>query len=112
GSSVVAPLTLRPVTYTVAPASPRTAAMARPAPRLAPVTTATVELRSGGFQVRVDTVPNDRPGAPLGIDARGWKSRHQGSAGHLHQGCRRGPHADRQLDAGTRGEGGGQVAHR
>src|SRR5215510_12368662 len=39
-SVVASPLTLRPVTYTVAPASPSASAMPRPAPRLAPVTTA------------------------------------------------------------------------
>src|SRR5262245_27517717 len=35
------PRTLRPVQYTVAPASPRARAIPRPAPRVAPATTAT-----------------------------------------------------------------------
>src|SRR5688572_7028619 len=35
------PETLRPVQYTVAPASPSAVAMPRPAPRVAPATTAT-----------------------------------------------------------------------
>src|SRR4051812_29178047 len=37
--------TLRPVTYTVAPRSPSVSAIPRPAPRLAPVTTATLSFR-------------------------------------------------------------------
>src|SRR3954463_2536997 len=39
----------RPVTWTVAPHSPSTSAMPRPTPRVAPVTTATRPLRSGGL---------------------------------------------------------------
>src|SRR6266851_76740 len=39
------PRTLRPVQYTVAPASPRARAMPRPAPRVAPATTATCPAR-------------------------------------------------------------------
>src|SRR3954469_7479145 len=43
------PTTLRPVQYTVAPASPSARAMPRPAPRVAPATSATLPLR--GFEV-------------------------------------------------------------
>src|SRR5947208_2444746 len=43
-SVVGAPSTLRPLTYTVAPAAPSSRAMPRPAPRLAPVTSATTLL--------------------------------------------------------------------
>src|SRR3954469_20896683 len=39
------PLTLRPVQYTVAPASPSARAMPRPAPRVAPATSATRPAR-------------------------------------------------------------------
>ena len=46
--SVVGPLpALRPVTYTVAPAAPSSRAMPRPAPRLAPVTSATTLFSCG-----------------------------------------------------------------
>src|SRR5688572_828289 len=39
------PRTLRPVQYTIAPASPSARAMPRPAPRVAPATTATRPVR-------------------------------------------------------------------
>src|SRR3954447_15133367 len=39
------PVTLRPVQYTVAPASPSARAMPRPAPRVAPATSATRPAR-------------------------------------------------------------------
>src|SRR4030095_3746811 len=38
------PVTLRPVQYTVAPASPSARAIPRPAPRVAPATTATLPV--------------------------------------------------------------------
>jgi hypothetical protein len=45
------PRAVRPVTYTVAPAPPSASAMPRPAPRLAPVTTATLPF--SGFMIRL-----------------------------------------------------------
>ena len=57
------PRTLRPVQYTVAPASPSMLAMPRPAPRVAPATTATFPVR--GFMSDAPssgTYGNRRPG--------------------------------------------------
>src|SRR6266550_3797981 len=45
------PRTLRPVQYTVAPASPKARAIPRPAPRVAPATTATW-LVNGRAEIR------------------------------------------------------------
>src|SRR3954453_22175773 len=50
-SAAASSTVVRPVTYTVAPHSPSTTATPRPTPRVDPVTTATVPLRSGGRQL-------------------------------------------------------------
>src|SRR5215510_10971439 len=59
------PFTLRPVQYTIAPASPSARAMPRPAPRVAPATTAT-RPASGFFAM----LPGWRRRGEASIDER------------------------------------------
>ena len=67
------PRTLRPVQYTVAPPSPSILAMPRPAPRVAPATTATFPVRAScrtlHQAVRTKTGDRDSPGRrPVTVD--------------------------------------------
>src|SRR3954466_10305429 len=72
------PVTLRPVQYTTAPASPSARAMPRPAPRVAPATTATRPFR--GFFVGNLVIWS--PGS-LGIWSLGdWGHQVIGAFGH------------------------------
>src|SRR5215472_14235610 len=63
--TVGAPRTERPVTYTVAPSSPSTRAMPSPAPRVAPVTTATCPV-SRCMRCSCVRAPGWNPGARRG----------------------------------------------
>src|SRR5438132_4326037 len=71
----------RPVTYTVAPDSPRTRAMPRPTPRLDPVTTATLPARAGADQPALPP----RALVSLGGAAGRVVERNQVAAGALRQ---------------------------
>src|SRR5687768_6524412 len=62
---------VRPPTNTVAPTAPNSTAMARPAPRVAPVTTATFPLRSGSLLRDTSSSPSLVPGEddhPVALD--------------------------------------------